>query len=71
MFFEISNTTQCSVKLIRKRLLVKNLLSKNISEGLQSLERINSDTYFEKSSFQVIELKIVSVEDYVQENFSF
>lgn len=71
MFFEINNTVQCADKLSKKRFLIKQLVTKKFYESSPSLEKINKYYYFDKESFQVIEIKISNLEEYVKKNFSF
>ncbi len=68
MFFNFGSVVHDSEKLARKRLLSKKLLLRSLEDSLSYLEE---DTFFDEDSLLVVELRVVNVEDYVLENFSF
>ena len=68
MFFNFGSVVHDSEKLVRKRLLSKKLLLRSLEDSLSYLEE---DTFFDEDSLLVVELRVVNVEDYVLENFSF
>lgn len=70
MFFEYNNSIHDSVKLERKRILHKNFLFKELEDSINQ-SKINNSLFFDEDTLQVIEIKILNVEEYVVNNFSF
>ena len=72
MFFMYGNSIQDSVKLLRRRVLVKNFIEGSLLNSKPVvLSKLHDGLFFIEDSLQVVELRTVNVEDYVLENFSF
>lgn len=71
MFFMFGNSVQDSGKLSRQRFLVKNFLINHLNNSNPVILSKVNDLFFVEDSLQVVELRVVNVEDFIFENFSF
>jgi hypothetical protein len=66
------NSFQDSGKLSKRRFLVKNFLISHLNNSNPViLSKVDDDLFFVEESLQVVELRVVNVEDFILENFSF